>query len=285
MNPKPFDIRALDGGRIPAYSWSRPDGSGKLALVVHGFGDHGRALPYQLLAAFLSSRGFGVVSYDQRGHGAIAPKNRGVTTWSALVDDAQAVTATLRQDYPRTTLAVIGLSMGALVALEAAQLPGISLEGVVAAAAPLGAVRASRFALSPAKHLGRWFPRLPLRPKLDLSSIAADAQSVTAYLSDPFFHQVMRAGFAFQLLNAIERLRLRSSLVQFPTLFLHGTSDRIAPWEPAFSDGVRAELRRVRLFPGLLHNLFLDTHRSEVFGQIADWLGELLVLQPRLEHL
>lgn len=98
---------------------------------------------------------------------------------------------------------------------------------------------------------------------------------MAAYVGDPLFHQRMRAGLAFQLLATIERLRSSPSSVRRPTLFLHGTSDRIAPWDPAFSDGVRPDLRTVRLFPGLLHNLLLETARADVFGHVADWLDDL----------
>ncbi len=177
--------------------------------------------------------------------------------------------------FGRSSAVLAGLSMGALVALETALADPTGLQGLVIAAAPLGPVRASKFALLLTRLLSRLAPTLPIAPRLDLASISKDAALVKEYVSDPLFHQRLTIGFAKELLSASARLRTAVADLRIPTLHLHGEADRIAPWDEASVRAFPQHLYSRRLYGAAGHNLFLETERSDVFSDIVQWLSSL----------
>lgn len=294
---------------IPGWAWTVSPAplrtaSTQTVVVVHGLGDHGRALPYRFLAAALVGSGFDVVAYDQRGHGAVPAAARGAARLPELLADLTTVAQHLQATRGRPPLAVIGLSMGALVVLLTTHRHPHLWRGVVAAAAPIGPVAASPFTVAVAKVLARILPGLPIPSGLDLSQVAADREALATYTGDPHFHTTVRAGLAADLLAAPQILRAlaqtarnQTALTQsagakssgtqgargqrtaisetIPTLLLHGENDTLARWDPTYAALLPPATCTVRLYDQGRHNLFLDTVREAVFADIASWLVEL----------
>lgn len=259
--PGAYEVAAADGRPIAAYVWPS-DAKAQPVLGVHGLGDHGRALPYRLLAAVLADAGYGLVTYDQRGHGDVAPSARGRATWNDLRRDLRVMHVSLGAPP------IVGISMGALLALDHVLAGGDAACPVVAAAAPLGAVRAAPLATLAARHLGAWFPGLNIGVRFDPQWIAADAEAVRLYTGDPLFHRDLGARLAAELLGAIERVHTAAGRLANPLLLLHGTDDRIAPWDAGFARRAPRGRCTVRLFEGGRHNLFIDSCRAQVFAAV-----------------
>lgn len=271
-DPTSFVIPGSNGGSLPTWRWSDARGEGVELIAVHGLGDHGRTLPYRLLAAALAARGHGVLTYDQRGHGEVLPQDQGRANWPDLIDDLAAVVSTTRRRVGQRPVVLLGLSMGAVVVLDAlCKWPKLA-EAAVLVSAPLGPVTASRAAIVAAKALGKWLPNLPLRSGIDLGQIAADQDLVKQLTADPLFHTKLRAGMAADLLRAPDRIRAGHQALSVPLLFLHGEADRIAEWDDRLGAALPPGRVVVHHYPDGRHNLFLDQPRTQVFADIAAWL-------------
>ena len=191
-------IRTRDGLALVRRDWPSADARGTI-VIVHGLGEHiGR---YAHVAARLNARGWSVVGYDQRGHGA-SPGARGRL---AADDD---LLADLARGHRR---ACAPRRAGPLVLL------GHSLGGLVAARFVAGALESPRPAWqrdvdalvlsSPALDIG--MTARQARPAGDARAagaeprrsatassrdrISRDAAVVAAYRADPLVHDRDRA--------------------------------------------------------------------------------------------
>lgn len=107
---------ANDGTHLPLRSWL-PDGRIKaVILALHGFNDYSHA--FSAAGKEWAKHGIATYAYDQRGFGA-APF-RGSWAGTYLLDsDLGAMARLLRQRYPHVPLYLLGVSMGAAVAITA----------------------------------------------------------------------------------------------------------------------------------------------------------------------
>lgn len=259
-----FIERGHDGREIAAWHWG--DGRAPV-LVVHGFGDHGRALPYQHLAVELAKHHRAVVTYDHRGHGTDRAGMRSAR-WADLSQDLVQVRNGLEARIGAPPL-VVGVSMGGLLALDTAIAGQLGQSRLFTIGAPVGPVGASRLVQSASRLLARVWPTFPIKPNLDKASIASDARMVREYTSDPLFHQDMTAAFGNDLLLAITRVRAGGADLRNAVTMVYGTADRIAPWDGDFARKVRPGLCVVRQFNGYRHNLLLEPGLPEVAAMIA----------------
>lgn len=238
-------------------------------LLVHGLGDHSQALPYRRLTEALAQWPLHVAAYDQRGHGT--RRDEFPFRWVDLLDDLDARRRAMAADHGIEP-ALIGLSMGALLALDLAVAGRAGTSRVVAAAAPVGPIGASRVAILAGRWLGRWLPQVPIRPALDTTAIATDQALVHDYISDPLFHQELCAGLAGDLLAARDRVLARAAGLANDVLMLHGTDDRIAVWDGAFAARTPSGRCRVRLFSTARHNLWLEPAVTDAASAIGAFL-------------
>lgn len=259
-----FIERGHAGREIAAWHWG--DGRAPV-LVVHGFGDHGCALPYRHLAVELAKHRRAVVTYDHRGHGTDRAGMR-AARWVDLSRDLAEMRNALEARIGAPPL-VLGVSMGGLLALDTAIAGQLGQSRLFTIGAPVGLVSASRLAQSASRLLARVWPTFPVNPNLDKASIASDARMVREYTSDPLFHQEMTAGFGNDLLSCIARVRAGGADLRNAVTMVYGTADRIAPWDGEFARRVRPGLCVVRQFNGFRHNLLLEPSLPEVAALIA----------------
>ncbi len=119
-------FRTGDGVRIAA--WYVPGTRPEAVILLHG--SHGTRADGVDHLRLLHGAGYAVLALDSRGHG----DSRGPTNalgWSAERDVAAATAYLARLGVPEQSVAALGLSMGAEVALRAAA-SGTSLAAVVA---------------------------------------------------------------------------------------------------------------------------------------------------------
>ncbi len=255
--------------RIDCYRWSEPDPSRADVLVVHGLGDHGRALPYRLLSEALAGRGYGVVTYDHEGHGDVPARRRGVTRWPRLRDDFCSVALQLRGERPPFAL---GLSMGGALVLDAVAERRLGFAGVAALAAPLGPLSAPLAVVLAARLLGRLLPSLRLPTGLDPQWISSDGELLSAYTADPGFFSRVGAGLGSDLLAVAERIHAGAGRLGDHVLLMHGTADRIAVPDERLRRAPGPKRCAVYLYPEARHNLLIERCRRTVHADLCAWL-------------
>lgn len=250
-------------GPLHVRKWE-PAEPQRVVVLVHGYGEHvGR---YEHVAEALVRGGAVVWAGDHAGHGRSTGDRVVIADYEPVVDDVRQVIGAARQAHPDLPVAMIGHSMGGMIATRYAErhsgeLAGLVLSGpLVGPLPPLGALLAA----DP-------IPDDPLDPDL----LSRDPAVGEAYAADPL---VWHGAFQRPTLSAIAHCLLEVALdadrVTGPVLWQHGDDDQLV-----LVDQVRrgiALLRNAeveeRIYPGARHEIFNETNRDEVLAHTTEFV-------------
>ena len=264
-----------DGYRLPYWRWLPPGAPRYVVVALHGFNDYRNAFAGP--AAGLAARGVAVYAFDQRGFGET--EHRGL--WPGtdrLVSDAGAFLQLVRQRHPERPLALLGMSMGAAVAVlvQAGIEPAPADALVLVAPAAWGRRTMNplmRTALWLLVHLApgsRWTgENLDIRPTDNLELLRAMSR-------DPLVIKETRADAIWGLTGLMDRALDAAHRVPGPLLVLHGGEDQVVPRSSVCRLirrlQARGEAPRVRFYPDGHHMLMRDLAGDRVVADIAAWL-------------
>lgn len=246
-------------GTIFARRWdgATPD---HIVLLVHGYGEHsGR---YEHVADRLTREGAVVYATDHVGHGRSAGERVLVTDFEGVCDDVHLLEERARAEHPGLPVVVIGHSMGGMIAARYAQRFGDGLTAVVLSGPVLGAWEAAEALL----RLDE-IPDVPIDP----ATLSRDPAVGAAYAADPLvWHGPFQRATLEALVATLHRIDAGGAL-DVPLLWLHGADDALVPIGPsraAFAElgGARAASKT---YPGARHEIFNETNRDEVLGDVA----------------
>ena len=295
-------IDARDGARLAERRWT-PDGAVRGTVqLVHGLSEH--AGRYERLAGALTAQGFAVAALDQRGHGLTArstgPGGFGAgATSDAVLDDVRDLGERLAADHPGVPRFLLGHSLGSAVALASAERDGADLAGLVlsgpigvapqlAEAVPqLEAAVAGGMGDEPMDALGAFnAPFEPARTPYDW--LTRDPAEVDAYLADPLCGDDVPptyrygAGMFALVTRAAGPAGVAGLPDGLPVLLLAGQRDPVGGTDAAQVVALADLLRdrglpvQLRVYPDARHEVFNETNRDEVTGDLLAWLGARL---------
>jgi alpha-beta hydrolase superfamily lysophospholipase len=293
---------ARDGARLAVRRWT-PDGPVRGTVqLVHGLSEH--AGRYERLAGALTARGLAVAALDQRGHGLTAestgPGRFGAgATSDAVLDDVRDLGQRLAADHPGVPRFLLGHSLGSAVALASAERDGADLAGLVlsgpigvaphlAAAVPqLEAAVAGGMGEQPMDALGAFnAPFEPARTPYDW--LTRDPVEVDAYLADPLCGDDVPptyrygAGMFGLVTWAASPEGVAGLPDGLPVLLMAGQRDPVGGTDAAQVVALADLLRDrglpvdLRVYPDARHEVFNETNRDEVTGDLLAWLGARL---------
>nr|WP_231336212.1 alpha/beta hydrolase [Actinomadura graeca] len=247
--------------------WAAPEPR-YVAVLVHGYGEHlGR---YGHVADALVRHGATVCGPDHMGHGRSAGDRVLIEDYEDVVADVRTVARAAAGDHPGLPVVMIGHSMGGLVAARYAQLHGGDLAALVLSAPVLGRWHVVD-ALLPLEEM----PGTPLDP----STLSRDASVGEAYAADPLvWHGPFKKPTVRALDAALRRINGYGSLGALPVLYLHGTADELVRPEDTRVgiEAVRGEGLTERHYPGARHEVFNETNRAEVLGDVTAFVDRVL---------
>ena len=271
-----------EGVTIHYYAWKAADPKGVLQLT-HGLGDH--ALRYEQVAQDLVAAGYTVYADDHRGHGATGLEQHGGDATKlgklgpgglrATVEDVRQFTGIIRRENPGLKVALLGHSWGSLMVqtilnehadeYDVAVLTGTAYR-------TLGDMNGGNLNKQH-KHLGitgnEWLSRDP-----------AVAQ---AFSDDPLTFYAA----AIQLFGLADGLRLlgrptKHIAKDIPLLIMIGSEDTLGGEKSieklASAYVTRSKLTEVKaiVYPEARHEIFNETNRDEVIGDLVEWLDSHL---------
>lgn len=266
----PASINATDGTTLHLLEWAA-EGARGTVLIVHGLGEHGDR--YGHVAQWLSTRGFRVVSYDQRGHGQ-SQGPRGISpTADALYDDLALVIDAVRP--PNGKLIVLGHSMGGAIAARFVADHRRSIDGLILSSPALDANLSTMQRIQ--LYIGeRLAPMIAQGNGLDPKMISHNQAVVRAYMEDPMVHDRISARLARVIINAGEVARAKATQWTVPTLLVYAGADAlVAPsGSDAFAASAPREVVESTKFDGLYHEILNETEAlaAPVFARIEQWL-------------
>lgn len=256
----------LDGhaGALAARTWVG-EAPSYVALLCHGYGEHcGR---YEYVAARLVADGAAVYAVDHIGHGLSDGERVLIDDFEKVVDDFRLLDLTARREHPDLPVVLVGHSMGGMIAARYAQRYGSELAAVVLSGPVLG-----RWAAVDALLTAEEIPDTPIDP----STLSRDPEVGRAYVADPLvWHGPFKRTTVQALKTCIDTITAAGAVDDVPMLWLHGEDDRLVPldgtatgWSSLAGRGASS-----KTYPEARHEIFNETNRDEVLGDVVDFVG------------
>jgi len=269
------------GVEIVYSTWraARPKG---IVQIAHGVGEHG--LRYEPLAQDLVRAGYTVHANDHRGHG-----RTGLAQWDgdhaklgrlgpgglrAAIAAVEQMSAVARADEPGLPLVLLGHSWGSLMAQRIVNTSSDRYDGVVLSASAYrlpgwmnsGDLNARHAGSGPTKY--EWLTR--------------DRKIIDAMAVDPLAVEADVIGL-FGLADTLRLLGVprRGIPHDLPMLLQVGSDDTLGG--PRSIERLAQAYRRrgrlsdvtVQVYEGARHEVYNETNRAEVIGDLVAWLDRV----------
>jgi alpha-beta hydrolase superfamily lysophospholipase len=284
-----------DGRQIMYRAWGPSNGEPR-AIVIGVPGWNATAGDIEPLALYLAGRGIGVYSSGVRGqHGDLTAKARhlkgDITDGHLWTRDFREFTAWVRRGHPHTPFFLYGQSMGALIALTAAETPGIKsspeFRGIILHSPAVAMIYSP---IPVRSFIGVMRDFYGARLLFNVGLIPGDKPALT---SDPKFDLAwglsadrVRPGFTWRFLDEAmklgQRARIAASKLKAPVLVLTGDKDPIGTagvGQHAFSIFIKSipstDKERDR-FPDGYHDLIHDHNKPRALQCVGAWMDREL---------
>jgi alpha-beta hydrolase superfamily lysophospholipase len=239
-----------------------------IAILVHGYGEHiGR---YRHVAEALFATNARVVGPDHVGHGRSDGERALIEDFETVIDDLHAIAERASKNKPGLPVVMIGHSMGGMIAMRYAQRYGHELAAVVLSGPSVG----SRDLVNALLSMDP-IPDIPVDP----ATLSRDPKVGEAYVNDPLvWHGPFKKVTLQAMAKAADTIVSGSPLGDLPTLWIHGQEDELVPLATTrpIMEQLRGTKFEERIYPGARHELFNETNRDEVIGDVIAFVKRTL---------
>jgi alpha-beta hydrolase superfamily lysophospholipase len=212
-----------------------------------------------------------VYAPDHRGHGRTDGPTGTVADGEAITTDLHDVAVAAQAEHPGLPVVLIGHSMGGLIATRYAQRFGDELAALVVSGPVIGAnpVFEQLLAMDP-------IPDVPIDPAV----LSRDPAVGEAYAADELvYHGPFQRVTLEQLSAAVGRVAEGPGFGDLPTMWIHGAEDQLVPLDvtrPAV-ERLRGTHFIERVYEGARHEVFNETNRDEVIGDVVAFLRGVII--------
>jgi alpha-beta hydrolase superfamily lysophospholipase len=272
------EIITPDGITLATAMWV-PDAPKALVLIAHGHAEHlGR---YRHLVNALTAQGYAVAGQDHRGHGQSTGERALVMRFDDYVDDFRLLAVRAQAQHPTLPVALIGHSMGGLIAARYV----LTYQEDLAALALSGAAFVVDEGVPPpvtwiVGQIARIFPKAPVPRPDDGDTLSTDPAIKAAFAADPLaYHGKTRMRTAAEMVNAGADALSRAPSLTVPLLAMHGELDTLTSpnGTKRFHQAAGSSDKTLKLWPGMKHEIFNETDGAEVVAYTLEWLSTRLV--------
>ncbi len=260
------------GAKLHVTRWL-PEGRPRaVILLAHGFAEH--AGRYDYVAQRLTAAGYAIYAVDHWGHGHSDGEGGFVPRFSAFLDGMSELLTLVEINHADTPRLLLGHSMGGLIAtLFLIERQSAFVAAALSGPAILPAEPPSRFTVLISRFLSRFFPRLGVL-SLDSNGVSRDPEVVAAYQADPLVYGgKIGARLGKEFMDAMALAQADAPKIHLPILIQHGEADRLTA--PAGSrylfDNVASKDKRLKIYPGLFHEIYNEPERDAVLGDLIGW--------------
>ena len=277
-------LESAHGPRLFTRAWeSSPDAAA--IGIVHGLGDHsGR---WQRVGRTLHEHGFNAYALDLPGHGQSEGRRGHVKSWE---DYRNALTRWMDSiqgpDPGARRWALLGHSMGGLIALDWADRNADRVDALVLSAPPFElSLHPSAIKVHAARLIGALWPGFTQSNQIPPSLLSHDPEVIRAHRADPLVHFRISARLFLEIQRMRRMLTSAAAEHSLPTLIIQGGADPVTRCTgcAAWARSAKAGLVTYREYPGLFHEVLNELEGPKVLEEIIAWLKEALSA-PRQER-
>jgi alpha-beta hydrolase superfamily lysophospholipase len=271
LNQVEYSWKTFDELQVFAQTWL-PEGAPKAVVaLLHGVGDHSGRFP--TLVQVLTSAGYAISAFDQRGHGKTEGPRVHAPSYESLLRDIDRHLENTRERFPGVPLILYGHSFGGAQALCYVLKRNPRLVSVVASSPGLASgVRQPAAKILAGRLLSRIAPTLHIPLGSPLSGLSHDPEWISSTERDPMHSMTLSARIAIEQLDT-NRWILSQTSFPLPLLIMQGTEDtHVDSKVNADFAGHLAGDVTLKLWEGLGHELHNELKRDEVLGYLRTWL-------------
>jgi len=243
--------------------------------VLHGYAEHlGR---YQEITHALVTAGYAVHLMDARGHGQSGGKRAHCDKFDEYLQDTELFLARVTSQANGAPVFLLGHSHGGLVAARYL----LDKPNAVKAALLFSPYFRLKLAVSPlkvwaARLIGKALPALPMKNALKVEQLTRDVAIQNATKTDPLYQQIATPRWFSESTAAQETVLRRATEFVTPFIMFFGGADPIA--DPVagreFFAAATSKDKQLKVYDGLLHELFHEPERDLVLRDMLTWLDE-----------
>lgn len=265
------------------YQKWMPEDPKAILIFNHGLAEHvGR---YNAFINYFSARNYGVCLYDMRGHGKSDGKRTYVGHFYDYLHDLAEFIEYIKKSSPTAPIFLVGHSFGAQIILNFIVRYAKGLRGVIALSPniePKLDIPNWKFKLG--KLGAKWFPSIRIANGIDPALLSHDPNVVESYKNDPNVSHDITLKCGYEIIKNAELMMASASRIYLPLLLMQGGEDKICCAEATKKFYMRVPVvnKRLKIYPGLYHELLNETDRALIFADIESWLDDQLDVEYRL---
>jgi acylglycerol lipase len=240
------------------YQYWLPEGKRKAVLLIaHGFAEHsGR---YGNVVNHFVPRGYAVYALDHRGHGRSDGERVQVDEFHDYVKDLRTFFNIVRKENPDDKIFLIGHSMGSIIALLYTAEYQQELAGLITSGGGM-----SRPGDPP-------MPPRPAGQPLPTAMLSRDPAVIKAYEDDPLVYRgpIPRH---LSISSMTSKLPELVPQIKLPVLIMAGDGGPDGPRSRVLYEYIGSEDKTLKLYGGLLHEIFNEPEYPQVMADLEKWL-------------
>jgi len=271
-----FELQTDDGLTLFAQGWQPASSARAIACLVHGIGEHsGR---YAHVGQALCQAGYGLATFDLRGHGHSEGKRGYTPSYATLLQDIQHFEKEIARRYPALPRLLYGHSLGATLVLSLIlDYRTESVGAVITGPLFRTAFEPPSWKLALGNILYSLWPGFVKSNELNPHHVSSSPEVVDAYINDPLVHDRLSASLGIGMLREGASLLHRAGEIRLPLLLMIGSDDHLVSAEACseFMAGA-GDNCTLKVWEGLYHEVHNEPIKKEVLAYMVAWMDRLV---------
>jgi acylglycerol lipase len=261
MQNKEGNFKGVKDFNIYYQAWLPEKKPVAVLLIAHGFAEHsGR---YLNVVNHFVPENFAIYALDHRGHGRSDGERVKVDDFYDYVKDLKTFFNIVRKENLKDKIFLIGHSMGSIIALLYAIEYQKELAGLITSGGGL-----SRPTDPP-------MPRPKPGENLPTAMLSRDPAVIKAYENDPLVYRgPIPTGFA--MFSVMAKLYDLVPQIKLPALIMAGNGGPDGARSRVLYERIASKDKTLKLYEGLLHEIFNEPEHPQVMADLAAWLKQRL---------
>ncbi|HLS34922.1 MAG TPA: alpha/beta hydrolase [Bacillota bacterium] len=283
-------IQAKDGLLIQATIFHVENAKG-IVQIIHGAKEH--QARYFHFAKYLQTKGFAVITSDNRGHGSSVNDEFPLGFMDGMkeiIDDQLLVTKKAEDMYPNKPLSLLGHSLGSVFARcyiqeHDANIEKLILSGTVnyvpgvSFGIMLGKLIAS---VSGKRGYNKFLERLSLKNQKDDLWISVSEENLTKYRNDPLCQYDYQNQAVITIFEAVKQMQniaaYKCSRPELSILSISGEGDPITGGEKGLRHSIQtlekvgySDIKNI-VYPNMNHEVLNEDEKETVYRDVLHFL-------------